>query len=98
MEKLDYRELVKNVIQQYASEKVEADASKAQIVFDTERDRYLLLLNATKAKLDLLKIVNALKFGEYAFAPRPIIALEWWNMDKIVSRNGNNQAAITYWD
>jgi hypothetical protein len=39
MEKLDYHELVKKVIQQHASEKVEADANKAQIVFDTERDR-----------------------------------------------------------
>lgn len=43
MEKLDYRELVKKVIQQHASEQSEADANKAQIVFDTERDRYLLL-------------------------------------------------------
>ncbi|HAA31612.1 MAG TPA: XisI protein, partial [Cyanobacteria bacterium UBA8553] len=43
MEKLNYRELVKKVIQQHASEQSEADANKVQIVFDTERDRYLLL-------------------------------------------------------
>ena len=43
MEKLDYRELVKKIIQQHASEQSEEDANKAYIVFDEERDRYLLL-------------------------------------------------------
>ncbi|HAZ45716.1 MAG TPA: XisI protein [Cyanobacteria bacterium UBA11369] len=43
MEKLNYRELVKKVIEKHASDRSQADASNAQIVFDTERDRYLLL-------------------------------------------------------
>ncbi|HBB30660.1 MAG TPA: XisI protein [Cyanobacteria bacterium UBA8803] len=43
MERLDYRELVKKIIHQHAIEQSEEDADKAQIVFDTERDRYLLL-------------------------------------------------------
>ena len=43
MERLDYRELVKKIIHQHSIEQSEEDADKAQIVFDTERDRYLLL-------------------------------------------------------
>ena len=43
MEKLDYRKLVKKVIEQHASEQPEAEANQTHIVFDTERDRYLLL-------------------------------------------------------
>lgn len=43
MERLDYRELVKKVIYQHSIEQSEEDADKAQIVFDTDRDRYLLL-------------------------------------------------------
>jgi len=43
MEKLDYRKLVKKVIEQHASEQPEAEANQAHIVFDTEQDSYLLL-------------------------------------------------------
>lgn len=43
MERLDYRELVKKIIHQHSIEQSEEDADKAQIVFDTERDSYLLL-------------------------------------------------------
>ncbi|MEB3178615.1 MAG: XisI protein [Nostocaceae cyanobacterium] len=43
MKKLNYRELVKQLIGKHASEQAEAAANNAQIVFDTERDRYLLL-------------------------------------------------------
>lgn len=43
MEKLNYRELVKKVIEQHASEQSELGNNKAEIVFDTERERYLLL-------------------------------------------------------
>lgn len=43
MEGLDYRELVKKIICQHSIEQSEEDADKAQVVFDTERDRYLLL-------------------------------------------------------
>jgi hypothetical protein len=43
MEKLDYRELIKQVIQQHASDRSESDTSETHIVFDTERDRYILL-------------------------------------------------------
>lgn len=43
MEKLDYRELVKKVIQQHARDRSESDPSETHIVFDPERDRYLLL-------------------------------------------------------
>lgn len=43
MERLDYRELVEKVIQQHAREKHEKDTNKLQVVFDEERDSYLLL-------------------------------------------------------
>lgn len=43
METLDYRELVKKIIQQHASEKSENDDISAHIVFDEKRDRYLLM-------------------------------------------------------
>jgi len=43
MEKLDYRELVKKIIQAHASEQSESGTNQAHIVFDEERDRYLLL-------------------------------------------------------
>jgi hypothetical protein len=43
MEKLDYREVVQKIIQQYASQYLEKNETRAYIVFDTERDHYLLL-------------------------------------------------------
>ncbi|MEA5625861.1 XisI protein [Nostoc sp. UHCC 0251] len=43
MEKLDYRELVKRIIYKYANEQPKEDLENTEIVFDTERDRYLLL-------------------------------------------------------
>lgn len=43
MERLDYRELVKKIICQHSIEQSEEYADKVQIVFDTERDCYLLL-------------------------------------------------------
>ena len=43
MEGLDYRELVQNIIRQQACEQSEENLETAEIVFDTERDRYLLL-------------------------------------------------------
>ena len=43
MERLDYRELVQKIIYQHSLEQSEEDADKAQVVFDLERDRYLLL-------------------------------------------------------
>ncbi|KOR34048.1 MULTISPECIES: XisI protein [Planktothricoides] len=43
MEKLNYRDLVQKVISQHASDRSEKDVETTEIVFDTERDRYLLL-------------------------------------------------------
>ncbi|MHC5614442.1 MAG: element excision factor XisI family protein [Nostoc sp.] len=43
MEKLDYQELVKSIIYKYANEQPQKDLENTEIVFDTERDRYLLL-------------------------------------------------------
>ena len=43
MEKLDYRELVQKIINQHAQEHSEEDMETTEIVFDLERDRYLLL-------------------------------------------------------
>lgn len=43
MERLDYRELVQKVISQHAREQSEEDRETTEIVFDLERDRYLLL-------------------------------------------------------
>ncbi len=41
MDRLDYRELVKKIIQQHAKERSKEDPNQTQIVFDEERDRYL---------------------------------------------------------
>ncbi|MBP0027492.1 XisI protein [Roseofilum sp. Guam] len=43
MEGLNYRELVQKVIHQHATEQSVEDLDTTEIVFDTERDRYLLL-------------------------------------------------------
>jgi hypothetical protein len=43
MEKLDYQELVKRIIYKYANEQPKEDLENTEIIFDTERDRYLLL-------------------------------------------------------
>lgn len=43
MEKLEYRDLIKKIVQQYAKEQLNRDDRKAQMVFDSERDVYLLL-------------------------------------------------------
>jgi hypothetical protein len=43
MDRLDYREVIEKVIQQQATEQSEKDLEKVEVVFDTERDRYLLL-------------------------------------------------------
>lgn len=43
MDRLDYREIIEKIIQQHAREQSEKDLEKVQVVFDTERDRYLLL-------------------------------------------------------
>jgi hypothetical protein len=44
MDKLDYREIVKNFIQKYAQEECVEESENIEIVFDTERDVYLLLV------------------------------------------------------
>lgn len=43
MERLNYRELVQKAIEQHAREQSEEDMETTEIVFDLERDRYLLL-------------------------------------------------------
>ena len=43
MEELDYRELVKKIIQAHASEQSESGTNQGYVVFDEERNRYLLL-------------------------------------------------------
>ncbi|BDI18760.1 hypothetical protein ANSO36C_45620 [Nostoc cf. commune SO-36] len=43
MENLNYQELVKKIIYKYVNEQPKEDLENTEIVFDTERDRYLLL-------------------------------------------------------
>ena len=43
MERLNYRELVQKVIHQHAMEQSKEDLETTEIVFDIERDHYLLL-------------------------------------------------------
>jgi len=43
MEKLDYRELIKKVLDKYISYQVKDDSIEKQLIFDTERDRYLIV-------------------------------------------------------
>ncbi len=43
MEKLDYQELVKRIIYKYVNEQPKEDLENTEIVFDTERNRYLLV-------------------------------------------------------
>lgn len=43
MEKLNYQELVKRIIYKYANEQPQENLENTEIVFDTERDRYLLV-------------------------------------------------------
>jgi hypothetical protein len=48
MEKLDYREIVKNFILKYAQEECANDLENVEIVFDTERYTYLLIVAGWK--------------------------------------------------
>lgn len=43
MEKLDYRELIKKVLENYISYQGKDDSIEKQLIFDTERDRYLIV-------------------------------------------------------
>ena len=43
MEGLNYRDLVEKIINQHAGEQSEKDKETTEIVFDRDRDRYLLL-------------------------------------------------------
>lgn len=43
MEKLDYRELIKKVLDKYISYQMKDDSIEKQLIFDTERDRYLIV-------------------------------------------------------
>ncbi|MEH2078008.1 MAG: XisI protein [Nostoc sp.] len=43
MEKLNYQELVKKVIYKYVKDQPKEDLENTEIVFDTERDCYLLV-------------------------------------------------------
>ncbi|MDJ1168735.1 XisI protein [Roseofilum sp. BLCC_M154] len=43
MEGLNYRELVQQLIEQHAREQSPEDLETIELVFDTDRDRYLLL-------------------------------------------------------
>ena len=43
MEKLDYRELIKKVLDKYISYQMKNDSIEKQLIFDTERDRYLIV-------------------------------------------------------
>ncbi|MEH2197994.1 XisI protein [Nostoc sp.] len=43
MEKLNYQELVKKIIYKYVNEQPKENLENTEIVFDIERDRYLLL-------------------------------------------------------
>jgi len=43
MEKLDYRQLIKKVLEKYISYQGKDDSIEKQLIFDTERDRYLIV-------------------------------------------------------
>lgn len=43
MERLDYRDLIQKLIDRHAREQSSEDLETTEIVFDRERDRYLLL-------------------------------------------------------
>jgi len=43
MEKLDYRELTKQVLERYISYQPQNDSIEKQLIFDTERDSYLIV-------------------------------------------------------
>lgn len=43
MEELDYRELIKKVLEKYISYSGKDDPIEKQLIFDTERDRYLIV-------------------------------------------------------
>ncbi len=43
MEKLDYRELIKKVLENYIRYQGKDDSIEKQLIFDTERDRYLIV-------------------------------------------------------
>lgn len=43
MEKLDYRELIKKVLENYISHQIKDDSLEKQLIFDMERDRYLIV-------------------------------------------------------
>lgn len=43
MEKLDYRQLIKKVLETYISYQLKDDSIEKQLIFDTERDRYLIV-------------------------------------------------------
>ena len=42
METLDYRELVKSIIYKYVNEQPQSDLENIEIIFDQEREHYLL--------------------------------------------------------
>ena len=48
METLNYQEIVKDIISKYAKDQAEEDLENTEIVFDTERDIYLLLYTGWK--------------------------------------------------
>jgi hypothetical protein len=48
METLNYQEIVKDIISKYAKDQAEEDLEHTEIVFDTERDIYLLLYTGWK--------------------------------------------------
>jgi hypothetical protein len=43
LEKLDYRQLIKKVLEKYISYQGKDDSIEKQLIFDTERDRYLIV-------------------------------------------------------
>ncbi|NER47661.1 MAG: XisI protein [Symploca sp. SIO1B1] len=43
MEKLDYRELIKRVLEKYINHQGKDESIERQLIFDTERDRYLIV-------------------------------------------------------
>lgn len=43
MEKLDYRQLIKELLKQHAKQQAKNDPSETELIFDPESDRYLLV-------------------------------------------------------